>query len=143
MSYPVGGIPQFQKNWLKISFVVYSSLRTTAVVIVLERWTDAPGHDDQCFKMHKLMLQIHKGRLDLSLDARCGSSEGKKEKSIKKGQISLLHSARDVCDKAKCQQKYWSHLSAEPADRWEGRGKNVLSCPTRCSFWDLKITAQL
>lgn len=56
--------------------------------------------------MHKLMLQIHKGRLDLSLDARRASSEGEKKKSNKKGQISLLHSARDVCDKAKCQQKY-------------------------------------
>lgn len=28
--------------------------------------------------MHKLLLQIHKGRLDLSLDARRASSEGKK-----------------------------------------------------------------
>lgn len=48
MSYPVGGITQFQKNWLKICFVatVYSSFRTSGVAIVLERWTDAPGYDD-------------------------------------------------------------------------------------------------
>lgn len=38
-----------------------------------------------------------------SLDAHCESSRG--GGSIKKGQISLLHSPPDVCDKAKCQPK--------------------------------------
>lgn len=79
----------------------------------------------------RLIFLILKDHLDLGAWML---TVNRAKKSIKKGQISLLSSLLDVFDKVKCQQKYESRMSAEPADRWEGRGKNVLSCPTRCSF---------
>lgn len=71
-SYPVEETVTFQKNSPKMSSFV------ATVYFVLRNTVHASGYDYGCFKIHKLMLQIHKGQLDLSWDAPHASSEGGK-----------------------------------------------------------------